>query len=147
MFACILVEPTDMRSIVIRTLIYAGLVSVTLTNDSVIFGDDQGAQVTPPGGCQTIGGPAQGLSCVFPFIFKGLQREGCITESDPEGKTWCSTGVDSDGNHIANGKLWAHCSDECPLDTSALPQASSSSQGALSSAFTVSSNLTHYLTK
>ena len=134
-----------MRNIVIRTLIYYGLVSVTLTNDSVIFSDDQGAQVTPPEGCQTIGGPAQGLSCVFPFVFKGLQRDGCITESDPEGKAWCSTGVDGNGVHIANGKLWAHCSDQCPLDTGA--SSSSSSQGALSSAFTVSANMKHYLTK
>ena len=33
------------------------------------------------------------IPCVFPFVFGGLEFNGCITISDPEAKPWCSTKV------------------------------------------------------
>ena len=41
--------------------------------------------------CETVGGPGRGEECQFPFIFSGVSRSGCITDSDPEGRPWCST--------------------------------------------------------
>ena len=108
------------------------LIASSLADDKVIFGD--GGDVSPSqetsGQCVTIDGPGQGSGCQFPFIYKGVPRDGCITEADPEGKLWCSTAVDSDGQHIVNGQHWAHCSAQCPV-------ASSSAPAQTSSAFTV----------
>jgi len=64
--------------------------------------------------CVTVSGPSQGKSCQFPFRFGNKLRNGCITDSDPEGKYWCSTKVDEQRNHIINGDHWAHCSPQCP---------------------------------
>jgi len=68
--------------------------------------------------CETIGGPNAGLPCKFPFKFRGDTKKGCILDSDPENKYWCSTKVDKEGNHIPNEGNWAHCSDGCPKDDS-----------------------------
>jgi len=64
--------------------------------------------------CRTVGGPSQGRPCQFPFIFGGVSRTGCISDSDPEGRFWCSTRVDSSGVHMGQGGHWAHCSPSCP---------------------------------
>jgi len=103
----------------------------------VIFGDsdDDGSRTSSSRGCSTVGGPGAGSQCQIPFIYKGISRDGCITEADPDGKAWCSTRLDSDGVHVANGKHWAHCSQQCPM---AITQQSSSSS---SSAFTVEPQL------
>jgi len=110
-----------------------GLFLQTFADDKVVFGGEK-IQTS----CRTIGGPAQGQKCQFPFFFKGILRDGCVTENDPEGKAWCSTRVDDDGNHIGGGQFWAHCSSQCPrarvLDSTVqTPQTSGSSS---SSAFT-----------
>jgi len=39
------------------------------------------------------------VPCVFPFTYSGQTYEAC-TEADSDGKPWCSTEVDDDGNHI-----------------------------------------------
>jgi len=64
--------------------------------------------------CTTVGGPSRGKACQFPFIFGGVARSGCISDSDPEGRLWCSTRVDADGVHVGEGGHWAHCSPSCP---------------------------------
>ena len=120
-----------------RTLFIAFLtIASSVADDKVIFGGGGGGGDGRPSEeltqCVTIGGPGQGSECQFPFIYKGVSRDGCITEADPEGKLWCSTAVDRDGQHIVNGQHWAHCSSQCPLASSPTPAPSSS-------AFTVTS--------
>ena len=122
-----------------RTLFIALLtVASSVADDKVIFGGGGGDGKARPSEeftqCVTIDGPGQGSACQFPFIYKGVSRDGCITEADPEGKLWCSTAVDSDGQHIVNGQHWAHCSPQCPVASNPAPAQSSS-------AFTVTSRL------
>jgi len=74
---------------------------------NILFGEEE---------CETVAGPARGEQCQFPFIFRGETRSGCITESDPDGRLWCSTKVDSQGRHVVGGDHWAHCSESCPRD-------------------------------
>ncbi len=39
-----------------------------------------------------------------------------MTTSDPEGRLWCSTRVDSDRVHVGGGGHWGHCPEEgCPV--------------------------------
>ena len=67
-------------------------------------------------GCPTIGGPAQGNQCIFPFIFEGISFTGCITRADPDKIPWCSTKIDENGTHVGGNKFWAHCDlGECPI--------------------------------
>ena len=115
------------------TVLLGVLFTSSWADDKVIFGDsdDDGSRTSSSRGCSTVGGPGAGSQCQIPFIYKGISRDGCITEADPDGKAWCSTRLDSDGVHVANGKHWAHCSQQCPM---AITQQSSSSS---SSAFTV----------
>ena len=84
------------------------LVGRSLAQD-ITFGDTED-EADQPGPCVTVGGPDRGQDCQFPFIFSGVSRTGCITESDPAGRPWCSTRVDTDGVHVAGGDHWAHCS-------------------------------------
>ena len=49
-----------------------------------------------------------GGQCVFPFIYNGITYFGCTLEGNDQ--PWCSTEVDSDGNHV-DGK-WVNC-DNC----------------------------------
>jgi len=79
--------------------------------------------------CRTVSGPGAGKPCVLPFVWGGSVREGCISDGDPDNKYWCSTKVDSQGNHIPNSDNWAHCSPECTTVQS--------SPSSASSAFTV----------
>ena len=105
-----------------RTLFIALLtVASSVADDKVIFGD-----ASPRKECVTVDGPGQGSDCQFPFIYKGVTRDGCITEADPDGKLWCSTAVDNDGQHIVNGQHWAHCSSQCPISSTPTPAQSSS---------------------
>ena len=69
--------------------------------------------------CRTVGGPSQGKPCQFPFIFGGEERRGCISDTDPEQRLWCSTRVDTEGRHVAGGEHWAHCGPGCPVSVSA----------------------------
>jgi len=45
--------------------------------------------------------------CVFPFIHKGKEYNECTSDNDLDGKKWCSTDVDSNGNHKKN--QWGYC--------------------------------------
>ena len=117
-------------------LIHSGLLFTPSWAD-IVFSDDSDDGGSRPGsqGCSTVGGPGAGSPCQFPFIYKEVSRDGCITEADPDGKAWCSTKVDSDGVHVTNGQHWAHCSQQCPLAN--IQQSSSASSASSSSAFTV----------
>ena len=57
--------------------------------------------------------------CQFPFIFKGRLFEKCTNYTDKEGKRWCSTNVNSDGNHITNMRYWGYCN---ATDTSCITE-------------------------
>ena len=103
------------------------LVGRSLAQD-ITFGDTED-EADQPGPCVTVGGPDRGQDCQFPFIFSGVSRTGCITESDPAGRPWCSTRVDTDGVHVAGGDHWAHCSPDCPHD---LRESGQTSSGDLS---------------
>ena len=59
--------------------------------------------------CRTVGGPSQGKPCQFPFIFGGEERWGCIEDTDPDQRLWCSTKVDSTGLHVGGGGHWGYC--------------------------------------
>ena len=39
---------------------------------------------------------------------------GCPIDHEDNSKRWCSTEVDSNGNHIANQNEFGYCADDCP---------------------------------
>ena len=56
-------------------------------------------------------GPKAGHPCIFPFNDGGQTCPGpkcCNTDNSPKG-SWCSTKVDSNGNHIPGN--YAFCED------------------------------------
>lgn len=55
----------------------------------------------------------KGDECVFPFIFRGNKYNGCTTEYDFDNKAWCSTKVNSNGEHIRGN--WGYCSCSCNI--------------------------------
>ena len=63
--------------------------------------------------CITIGGPARGERCVFPFIYKRVAYNSCTTEDDPENRRWCSVQVDSSGRHVQGN--WGYCPSTCSV--------------------------------
>jgi len=52
---------------------------------------------------------ATGKACMFPFTFRGIVYNTCITEGDEQGQPWCSTKTDEWGNHVSNKGNWGHC--------------------------------------
>ena len=60
--------------------------------------------------CMTNGGTIPNKPCVFPFNYKGTDYTTCTNVG--EDFSWCSTKVDSDGNHI--GGNWGSCEPTCP---------------------------------
>jgi len=52
-----------------------------------------------------------GVSCVFPFKYKGEIYNSCTSENDPDGFLWCSTKVDSEGKHLRGN--FGYCGPEC----------------------------------
>ena len=51
--------------------------------------------------------------CTFPFIYKGLQHQTCVTATD--GNFWCFTETKPGGVGIP--KSWGQCGPECPRDS------------------------------
>merc|ERR1719510_1238127 len=92
--------------------IFLGLVAASFGQDVITFSDDEeeGREEDGGGSCLTVSGE----QCQLPFIFRGLTRTGCITDSDPAGLLWCSTRLDSQGRHVAGGGHWDHCQPGCP---------------------------------
>ncbi len=56
-------------------------------------------------------GPRKLQNCVFPFTLRNKTFDACTIETDPEGKYWCSTKLDEDGNH-QRGE-WGYCDLDC----------------------------------
>ena len=73
-------------------------------------------KVTDTKVCKTIGGGSPNTKCVFPFKIKGKIYNACTDYSSTDGAFWCSTKVDSNGNHISGQKLWGVCGPNCSLE-------------------------------
>ena len=59
-------------------------------------------------------GPQKNTPCALPFKLKGNIFRECTTETDPDGKFWCSTKTDKDGEHVGGGKgNWGYCREDC----------------------------------
>ena len=67
--------------------------------------------------CRTVVGEgpvqSQGKFCQFPFTFQGRVRTGCISDTDPDGRLWCSTKVDRAGVHVGQAGHWGYCPPYC----------------------------------
>ena len=71
--------------------------------------------------CKTKDGPtAGGKACVFPFSFDGVTYNGCPSWPADASETWCSTKVDTAGNHVTGGGNFGFCSADCPSNTGSL---------------------------
>ena len=54
--------------------------------------------------------------CKFPFkLNNGNVHDSCTTDQDPDGKLWCSTKVNSNGDHVRGH--WGYCGENCQTDT------------------------------
>ena len=67
--------------------------------------------------CLTQSGPDPWKQCVFPFKWDGKTFHGCTTHTSDH-RLWCSTKVDSYGNHIVGKNYWGHCTSNCPTQSS-----------------------------
>ena len=52
--------------------------------------------------------------CIFPFNYQNQTYAGCTGEGAPDGMLWCSTKVNSEGDHMAGQGEWGHCAADCP---------------------------------
>jgi len=66
-------------------------------------------------GCYTVGGPNPGKPCKFPFKWNGKTYSGCPIDTEHKSKRWCSTKVDSYGNHVTHQSQYGYCSNSCPI--------------------------------
>ena len=84
---------------------------------------DQTAEVRrPEQNCPTLGGPAAGKNCVFPFRIGNRIFEGCTRFKFPSEPPWCSTKIDPTGEHIDNAGHWGYCDmTQCELDSGEEP--------------------------
>jgi len=54
-------------------------------------------------------------ACQIPWKFNGKLYYGCTTETDPDGRFWCSTKINKDTKeHIGGGGNWGYCRQSCP---------------------------------
>ena len=69
-------------------------------------------------GCLTTNdGPAKNVPCIIPFKFLNIQRNGCITDTDRDGRHWCSVKVDENLEHVGGVSNWGYCQQSCPQIT------------------------------
>ena len=69
----------------------------------------------PNGQCFTTNdSPDKNAQCKLPFKFDGVLRQGCITDTDPDDRYWCSTKVDENLDHIPGNGYWGYCDQSCP---------------------------------
>ena len=57
--------------------------------------------------------PEKNVQCKLPFKFDGVLRQQCITDTDPNGRYWCSTKVDSSAANISGPDNWGTCGPYC----------------------------------
>ena len=63
-----------------------------------------------------------GDACQFPFLINGTKFTSCTKYPYPyfhqefDGRAWCATKVDADGNALLAQDEWGYCSQECPGD-------------------------------
>ena len=56
---------------------------------------------------------------ILKFLKNSLNNhKGCPVDVDDKSKRWCSTKVDSHGNHIAKQHQYGHCGNNCPVQNS-----------------------------
>ena len=62
-------------------------------------------------------GPKPNSPCIFPFKYKGIIHHYCPTSVNENGTTssWCSTLVDSSGEHVAGAENWGNCEPACQI--------------------------------
>ena len=63
--------------------------------------------------CRTKSGPSPNQPCIFPFTWNGKTYNGCPIDPEDSSERWCSTKVDSNGNHITGQGNWGHCNSKC----------------------------------
>ena len=63
--------------------------------------------------CKTFGGPDPSQKCIFPFKWDEKTYYGCPIDPNDSSKTWCSTKVDQEGNHIVGQKKYGFCNEAC----------------------------------
>jgi len=59
-------------------------------------------------------GPRKSIACALPWKFNGKLIDGCTTETDPDGRWWCSTKIDENQDHIGGQGNWGYCNLDCP---------------------------------
>merc|ERR1712002_107065 len=88
-------------------------------------GPAQDPQGSSSSSCVASSGPAAGKPCIFPFIYNGVQYQGCtqlingLASVYSKPTFWCSTKVDVNGYHVRGpwdnkGKHVGFCDDSCP---------------------------------
>ena len=70
--------------------------------------------------------PSPNVPCSFPFKFQGKLRSGCITDTDPDDRFWCSTQTDDNFQHIPGQGFWGYCQTRnCPRSSATRTNATS----------------------
>jgi len=62
--------------------------------------------------CTTVSGPDTGKSCIFPFRHNGVTYKKCTSAGLDQ--AWCSTKVNSNGEHIGGQGFYGICPTSCP---------------------------------
>ena len=65
--------------------------------------------------CLTVSGPTPNATCIFPFKFHGVIHHKCDRTYEKGIPSWCSTLVDSFGEHIGNEGNWGDCELACQI--------------------------------
>eukprot|EP00095_Tigriopus_kingsejongensis_P003417 maker-scaffold1126_size61158-snap-gene-0.12 protein:Tk03417 transcript:maker-scaffold1126_size61158-snap-gene-0.12-mRNA-1 annotation:"serine protease easter precursor" len=80
--------------------------------------------------CRTFAGFRPNRPCVFPFILKDKIYNTCTTDLDENEELWCSTRVDSSGNHVTGE--WGYCTCDDNLTGSVLEECPNSERSFIS---------------
>ena len=66
--------------------------------------------------CKTVSGPKPNVLCIFPFKYEGNSYNFCPIDPVDPNKHWCSTKVDSSGQHVAGSGEYGTCGSDCPVE-------------------------------
>lgn len=72
--------------------------------------------------CITKSGKDANTRCVFPFRYDGIIYNSCTKAGNQPGETehWCSTKVDSSGQHVSGQGKWGWCDTSCNIPSRTL---------------------------